>query len=122
MKTKVILDTNALLMPFQFGINLTSELDRLLGQCEVYVPSSVLKELKKLKPAKMAREGESMAARFEVFETDETGDQAIVAVAEELKCVVVTNDKELIKILKERNIPVVYLRSRTHLELSGSFL
>jgi rRNA-processing protein FCF1 len=122
MATKVILDTNAVLMPFQFGINLNKELERLLGECEILVPMSVLEELKDLKPKRLARAAQELALKFKVFETTEKGDKAIISVAKELKCPVVTNDKKLIKTLEKLGLPVIFLRSRSHLVLSGRFL
>jgi len=41
----VLLDTNALLMPFQFQVHLEAELHRVLGDVEIAVPSPVLSEL-----------------------------------------------------------------------------
>lgn len=122
MTTKVILDTNALLMPFQFGINLSAELKRLLGSYEIIVPSSVLDELKKLKPTDSAKAAKALAQKYKVWSTEEKGDEAIVSLAEELKAIVVTNDKGLMRALKKLKLPVIHLRSRTHLVLSGSFL
>ena len=122
MTTKVILDTNALLMPFQFGINLSTELKRLLGAFEIVVPSSVLDELKGLKPKNLAKAAEALSLRFKVWSTEEKGDEAIVSLAKELKAVVVTNDKRLMEALRKLKLPVIHLRSRTHLVLSGSFL
>ena len=42
----VILDTNALMMLFEFSIDLESELNRLLGANSIFVPTTVLDELK----------------------------------------------------------------------------
>jgi len=122
MTTKVILDTNALLMPFQFGINLSTELKRLLGSFEIIVPSSVLDELKKLKPRGSVKAAEALALKYRVWSTEGKGDEAILSLAEELKAIVVTNDKGLMRALKKLKLPVIHLRSRTHLVLSGSFL
>ena len=36
---RVVLDANALMMPFEYKINLDLELLRLLGEYEAYVPS-----------------------------------------------------------------------------------
>lgn len=44
----VVLDTNALLMPYQFDINIEKELNRLLGVCRIIVPRSVVEEVEKL--------------------------------------------------------------------------
>lgn len=122
MVTKVVLDTNALLMPFQFKINLDSELERLLGSFEGIVPSSVLDELKRTKPARLAKAAMALASKYRIFETEEKGDAAILSVAERLRAVVVTNDRQLGSKLKALRLPVVSLRSRARLVLSGSFL
>jgi rRNA-processing protein FCF1 len=119
-KQIVILDANALLMPFQFRINLDIELERLLGECEVLVPSSVLGELEKLaKENRQAKAALALAKKYRVSEVEEGGDASIVSLANELNAIVVTNDKDLIMKLKESRIPVIYLRSRTHLVLEG---
>ena len=38
----IILDTNALFIPFEFRINLDSELKRLFGVYEIIIPTCVL--------------------------------------------------------------------------------
>ncbi len=122
MVTKVVLDTNALMMPFQFRLNLDAELERLLGPFEGIVPSSVLEELERTKPERTARAARALASKYRVFETEEKGDAAILSVAQELRAAVVTNDKRLGSKLRALKLPVIYLRSRAHLVLSGSFL
>lgn len=122
MVTKVVLDTNALMMPFQFNINLDSELERLLGPFEGIVPSSVLEELDGMKPERLAKAAKALASKYKLFDTDEKGDAAVLSVAKRLRAVVVTNDKQLGTKLKALKLPVVSLRSRTRLVLSGSFL
>jgi hypothetical protein len=114
----VVLDANALLMPFQFKINLDLELKRLFGYPEVVVPSSVLGELANAvdKNSKVAL---SLAKKYKVIETDLRGDDAVLDMAERLGAAVVTNDRELISRLRECGLRVVRLRSSRHLELSG---
>ena len=122
MKTAVVLDANALLMPFQFGINLDAELRRLVGECEMLVPSSVLEELDNAKPADLARAAKALASRCRVVAVDEKGDEAVIATALRKKAMVVTNDRALIGELKKRRVPVICLRSRSHLVLIGNYL
>jgi rRNA-processing protein FCF1 len=50
MKKKLLLDTNFLLVPLRYGINLTQELDKL-GPFELLIPAEALLEIEKLKPA-----------------------------------------------------------------------
>lgn len=116
-KVKVILDTNALLMPFQFKINLNLELSRILGECEIIVLTSVLHELKKLaaRGDRHAKEALSLSRRFKIIESSGPVDDAVVKMAEETGAVVVTNDIKLRSRLKSNGIKVLFLREKTHL-------
>ena len=51
---------------------------------------------------------------------NETHDDVIVRVASEWKCPVATNDKALRKRLRNINVPVIYLRQKSRLEMEGS--
>lgn len=113
----VVLDTNALLMPFQFNINLDRELRRLFGDITVLVPGAVLEELSGVDD-KHARAALALAKKYPVAETEGRGDDAVLEVAESMGAAVVTNDRALISRLKERGIPVVRLRAGTHLVVS----
>ncbi len=113
--TKVILDTNSLLMPFQFSINLDQEIKRLIGNAQICVPSSVIDELTALdKKAPL-----ELSKKYLEVEVEKNGDDGVLEAANELDGVVVTNDKELKKRALEQENPVVYLRSGSHLELVG---
>lgn len=106
------------MLPFQFRINLDAELRRLLGDCDVYVPSSVLAELEGLATGdRRGRAALELARRYPVHETDLSGDEAVLAAAEALAACVVTSDRALLAALRERRIPRITLRSRTHLVL-----
>ncbi|MFQ6061412.1 MAG: PIN domain-containing protein, partial [Thermoplasmata archaeon] len=119
-KQSVILDANALLMPFQHNINLDMELRRLLGECEVLVPSSVLGELRRLaRRNRNAGAALALARKYAIAQVEEGGDTSLISLAREKDAVVVTNDRSLIRELRKSSIPVVYLRSRTHLVVEG---
>ncbi len=45
---KVLLDTNFLLIPEQFRVDIFSELDRILGKCELFTLDENVRELEKL--------------------------------------------------------------------------
>ena len=116
VKPRVVLDANALMMPFQFRINLDAELDRLVGECEVYVPSSVVRELERLtRDRRAAKAARGLAGKYRKFETQRSGDAAVLEAAEALGATVVTNDAGLLAALRERRIPQITLRSRSHL-------
>ncbi len=112
----VVLDTNALLMPFEAKLNLDLELRRLLGECRVVVPGPMVGELKKC-GAKHSKAAIALARKYEILPTKSSGDDAIIELARELDAYVVTNDKELRARLRAQRIPLVYLRSGTHVIL-----
>lgn len=116
--TKVILDTNALLMPFQFSLNLDKEIQRLVGDTQIYVPSSVIDELRSL-DRKAPLE---LAKRYRKFSVEKKGDDGVLEAANKLNGMIVTNDKGLKKRALEEKIAVGFLRSETHLELVGEDL
>lgn len=114
---KVLLDTNALLMPFQFRINLDGELNRILGDCKILVLTSVLKELMELaeRGEQHAKAALSLSRKFRVLESSGPVDEALLNMAKDIGAVVVTNDIQLRRRLKSNGIRVLFLREKTHL-------
>ena len=120
MPRLVLLDANALLMPFQFKINLNVELERLLGDLEVAVPTPVLAELEALRHRdRDARSALMLARSFRAIEGHGSADDALLDLALAHRAAVVTNDAALLARLREARVPVVYLRSRNHLVVEG---
>lgn len=117
---KIVLDANALMMPFEFNINLDSEIKRLLGECEIVVPSGVVAELTKLSETdRAAKAGLRLAGKYRTLEVNGQGDDAVIEAAVSLRAAVVTNDDALLRRLREMGIARIRLRSRTHLVLEG---
>ena len=110
----IVLDANALMMPFQFRVNLDRELKRLYGDLPVCVPSSVLGELaRSIDPDGKA--ALALARKYPIAETDLSGDDAVIDVARNRSAAVVTNDRELIARLRAEKVPVVRLRAERYL-------
>jgi rRNA-processing protein FCF1 len=116
MPVPVILDTNALLLPFKFNIDLDQELGRLLGAVRIMVPDTVIAELDNIAGSE-ARAAEALARRYETVEAAGKGDRAILDVAEKLEAVLVTNDRDLIERAKKAGLKVVRMRGKDHLAL-----
>jgi uncharacterized protein len=122
---RVVVDTNAFLLPGQFGIDLFSELERLLGACEVTTIREVAAELEGLargrgRDAAAARLGLTLLSRCTVEEAgaEDTGaDARLEEVAARDRSVVVTCDRVLRDSLMARGIAVISLRGRNRLEL-----
>lgn len=122
----VILDSNALMMQFQFHIDIEKEVNRLLGgNYRMVVPQIVVDELQRLakegqqKEATEARMAAELARTFDVVESPGDGDTGILRLAEKLNAVVVTNDKTLRARLRAKDIPNIYMRSRAFLTIEG---
>jgi rRNA-processing protein FCF1 len=101
-------------MPFQFKINIDKELVRLFGDVPVFVPSSVLGELANSldKNSKVAL---ALARKYQIVETELSGDDAVLEIARQRSAAVVTNDRELIRRLRAVGIPVIRLRGERYL-------
>ncbi|HMA05439.1 MAG TPA: nucleotide-binding protein [Methanomicrobiales archaeon] len=121
---KVLLDTNAFLLPVQFGVDLIRELEGIFGACDLLTLDGVVRELQGIgtgqgKDAAAARVGLDLARRCRVVPSPSSGgdvDRDVVRVAEESGCVVVTNDRAVRQSLLGKGIGVVTLRGRKRLE------
>jgi len=122
---KVLLDTNALMMPEQFGVDIFSELERL-GYFEYLVPTAVIGELRAI--SKLAERGKDRRAanvalgllsRCRIIDADGEADDVLERLASETGAAVLTGDKELRKRLSKRGITVIYLRQSQYLEIDA---
>ncbi len=123
---KVIMDTNFLMLPLQFRVNVPGEIARLLDvSYELLVPDKVLIELRTL--AKKGGLNERRAARIglelargmkEIKLSGENTDDAILS-AVDTETIVCTNDKELKERSLEKGGRVIYLKQRRFLALAG---
>lgn len=121
---RVVLDTNALMMPVEVGVRLFDELDRLLGEYEAVVPRAVVDELDDLasgrgEEAAAARVGGDLARdRCQLLEHDAGyADDAVVEIAS-MADYAVTNDRPLRSRLLDADVPVISLRGQNKLELT----
>jgi hypothetical protein len=122
---RVLVDTNAFLMPGQFGIDLFSELERLFGACDIRTVGEVAAELEGIargrgRDAAAARLGLALLPRCTVEEAGPGragADARLAGVAERDGSIVVTNDRGLREALLARGIAVVSMRGKKRLEL-----
>jgi len=125
----VLLDSSFLLIPLEEGVDIYSELERLLGLPRCLVPKPVLEELKRLRDAASPSEARRinlalrMAERCETLNVElkegEEVDDLLLRLARKLRCPVATKDGELRRRLRREGIPVIYLRQRAYLEMEG---
>ena len=121
---KIILDTNFLMIPSQFHVDIFHEIRRVAPEdFEMMVLSSTLEELNKLKESGKGKDKRAakLALKFvdfagiKVVDTKESyADKAILGLVTK-DYVVATQDKELKRKLKALGIPIITLRKKKHL-------
>jgi rRNA-processing protein FCF1 len=129
-KIFLILDSNFLYIPFIFSIDIFTELDKL-GNFTPIILSSNFEELKKLSKSKSLKKKKqalfalNLAKKCRYFQVNkrknESYDDVIVRVAKERNWPVATNDRILRLKLRSLNIPTIYLRQKSYLEVEGYF-
>ena len=124
---EVVIDTNFFMVPFQFNVDIITELEKLLPSYNLTTPSFVINELKGLKRNKNAkiRLNANLAlklansSKVEIKDIslleNETVDDALLRVSE----VLATNDIELKNRAKDKVITVAYLRQKKYIAVEG---
>jgi len=120
---KIIIDTNFFLVPYQFKIDILTELEHLIDVHHVYIiTSKTIKELEKIaeNSGKKGAGGkfalkliEANKDKMEIMESNKPVDTWIEEYAEEHGAIVCTNDIKLKKKLKDNGIKVISLRGKT---------
>ncbi|MBI4017888.1 MAG: DNA-binding protein [Candidatus Aenigmarchaeota archaeon] len=125
---RVLLDANFLMIPGQFGVDIFTELERVLqGKHELITLDSVVQELKGLSKGrtKDARAA-SMALQLiekkgvRVLHEEGQADEAIVTAAIKGNAIVATQDRTLQDALHKRGVALVTLKGKNRLELEGT--
>lgn len=131
MTLKIILDANFLFIPSQFRLDVFEGITNLVNQrFEPILLSTTHEELKKMaekgkpKLSKQAAMALKLAEKCSIVDVkksqEETNDDVIIRIAAEWKCPVATNDRELRRKLRSRDIPVIFLRGKNRVELEGA--
>ena len=127
---RVILDSNALFVPLQFKIDIFNCLEQLLKRnFELILLSIVKLELETLAKKGSPRMRKNAEYALKLAEKckyvtvaatpSELTDDIIVKTADEWKAPVFTNDRQLKKRLRDINVPVIYVRQKSRLEIDG---
>ena len=124
---EVVIDTNFFMVPFQFNVDIITELENLLPSYKLTTPSFVINELKGLKKnskgkvrlnanlaLKLANSSKVEIKDISLLE-NETVDDALLRVSE----VLATNDIELKNRAKDKGITIVYLRQKKYIAVEG---
>ena len=131
MPRKVILDSNFLFIPAKGGIDIFSEMERVLPvKPELILLTPVMKEIERL----ATRSKEPSVRRKAVFASklaercrrvdfgespSEKVDDLLIRAAVEMGGIVATDDSGLRRRLRAIGLPVIYSRAKSHLVLEG---
>lgn len=128
MPTKILVDTNFLLIPVRFKVDIfTVSSDAVNDLTEFYISSRVLDEIQHLKEkakpsfVKELRLAEAFAGvcTFIVDPSDDEVDDSLVRLALLEGMVLGTTDSELRRKARTAGVKVLYLRQKSYLVLDG---
>jgi rRNA-processing protein FCF1 len=120
-------------MSAQFHVDVVGELKQILPSCKLLIPSAVLKELNRIKNRSKGKNkvAASIAVKIasspplEVLDMElkdgESVDDSLLRLAGKSR-VLCTNDRELRRRAREKDINVIYLRQRRYLEVDGHLI
>ncbi len=115
----MLLDANALLLPFRERFPLRAEIEHLRPGAELVVPVSVLRELDTLveRGVREAGPARELARTFRALPSSGRGDAGILRAAVETGGWVATADRALARRLAARGVTVLAPRDRARLEV-----
>ena len=123
------MDSNFLFLVVSTKIDIFSEIENLIpGRVKFCIIDPIRKELEKLsirksevgRKAKFALKLAEKCDNIKIKSTDfEKVDDVLIRFAGKNEVIVATSDKELRQKLRDINVPVIYLRSRSRVELEG---
>ena len=123
---KILLDTNFLLIPGKYKVDIFEELKRLLNDSyELYVLDKTLEELENLKEKLKGQDKEALNIAIQFLKEKDLKiisvqagiyvDDLILDLADQ-EYIICTQDKELKERLKQKNIKIITMRQKSHLE------
>ena len=125
---RIILDTNFLLIPYNFKVDIYEEIKRIVhDECLICIIDRTRYELDKILNTQKGKD--KAAAKFaldlidkkkpeSIITENQHVDESILLLAEQEDCIVATQDKELKDKLKQLKRKIIVLRQKNHLEIA----
>ena len=125
---RIIIDTNFLLIPAQFKVDIFTEINRIMQEpYELCIVDKTIDELNSIKTKASGRDKRAAdlalqllkAKKIKHLKTEKNlnTDKLIVKLAKSPDCVVATQDVALKRVLKQNKVKLIVLRQKKHLEL-----
>ncbi len=109
----LILDTNALIYAIKNKIDIKIEITKLVQTFKIFIPECVIDELNGLSKGNWyAKAALKYADNFNIIPSYGKADNCIHLMAKKLNAYVMTNDRGLIKILKNDNIKIIIISNK----------
>ncbi len=116
---KVVMDTNFLLLPYQFGVDIFKQVHELVENAEVVIPDAVLEELDGLSK-NMGKTGRAANLALKILGKEKwekavssmSADKWVVAYAKMHRAIVCTNDREIKQEIKKLKLKTLVLKGR----------
>lgn len=115
----ILLDTNFLLIPVQFNVDVYTQARELMPDSELIVLKQSLKELEKVKKGDLALKVMN-SMNVNIINTSISAsnvDELILRYAQKNDCIIATQDKELKQKALKNGVSVLILRQRKYLQL-----
>lgn len=115
------------MIPFQFNVDIISELEMTLHSYKLVVPDFVINELNGIKKGSRGKNKIAASIALKIaksypvelkhieLEPEEKVDDALIRISK----VLCTNDRELREKARKKGVTVVYLRQRKYLAIDG---
>jgi rRNA-processing protein FCF1 len=123
MKAKVVLDTNFLMIPGQFKVDIFEELKRIISfPYDVCVFSATIDELNEISTKNSRDKNNAKIAlnlikqkNLKTLQGSGSYTDDIILNNVDTKCIVCTQDKALKRLLKQKGIQIITLKSKKYL-------
>jgi hypothetical protein len=125
---QIIIDTNFLLIPAQFRVDIFSEIDRLMYEpYELCILEGTIDELNKIQEKQSGKDKKAAALALKLIASKKVKhlkteknlniDKLIVEQAKNPDSIIATQDMALKRVLKRNNAHLIILRKKQYLEL-----
>ena len=125
---KILLDTNFLLIPYQFKVDIFAQIDRIMHfQYKIFVLDKSIEELKNIIMGQKGKNRDAAKVALKLIaiknigiikaESDKKTDEVIVELSRKDNYIVATQDKDLKRSLINHGIEVIVLRQKKILVL-----
>ncbi len=125
---KILLDTNFLLIPYQFKVDIFTQIDRIsMFKYKLFVLDKTIEELKKIVEEQKGKNKEAAKIALKLIsiknigviktKSDKKTDDIILDIASKDDFIVATQDKDLKRRLINQGISIVILRQKKKLAI-----